>query len=384
MKFHNLTVPLTCVGSLAILAGALTSVRAQPVLKDAFKNQFLIGAALNEDQFSGKGGCADSLIPAQFNTISPENVLKWESIHPGPNQYDFGSADRYVQYGRKHKMFIVGHTLVWHNQTPAWVFRDDKGNKGNPVDRETLLRRLHDHIATVVGRYKGKINGWDVVNEALNEDGTLRPSPWFKILGGDYLLKAYQFAHEADPKAQLYYNDYSLENAPKRAGAIALIQKLRSQGVPIAAVGLQGHYKMNWPAPAQLEETIKAFSALGIKVMITELDVDVLPAATRSEAAEVGMNFQLQARLNPYTNGLPDSVQQALAKRYADLFEVLVQNRKSLSRVTFWGVTDADSWLNKWPVKGRTSYPLLFDRQCQPKPAFDAVIQVARQSVRSD
>jgi endo-1,4-beta-xylanase len=381
MKSHNLTVPLTCVASLAILAGALTSVRAQLVLKDAFKNQFLIGAALNEDQFSGKGGCADSLIPAQFNTISPENVLKWESIHPGPNQYDFGSADRYVQYGRKHKMFIVGHTLVWHNQTPAWVFRDDKGN---PVDRETLLRRLHDHIATVVGRYKGKINGWDVVNEALNEDGTLRPSPWFKILGGDYLLKAYQFAHEADPKAQLYYNDYSLENAPKRAGAIALIQKLRSQGVPIAAAGLQGHYKMNWPAPAQLEETIKAFSALGIKVMITELDVDVLPAATRSEAAEVGMNFQLQARLNPYTNGLPDSVQQALAKRYADLFEVLVQNRKSLSRVTFWGVTDADSWLNKWPVKGRTSYPLLFDRQCQPKPAFDAVIQVARQSVRSD
>jgi endo-1,4-beta-xylanase len=278
-------------------------------------------------------------------------------------------------------MFIVGHTLVWHNQTPAWVFRDDKGN---PVDRETLLRRLHDHIATVVGRYKGKINGWDVVNEALNEDGTLRPSPWFKILGGDYLLKAYQFAHEADPKAQLYYNDYSLENAPKRAGAIALIQKLQSQGVPIAAVGLQGHYKMNWPAPAQLEETIKTFSALGIKVMITELDVDVLPAATRSEAAEVGMNFQLQARLNPYTNGLPDSVQQALAKRYADLFEVLVQNRKSMSRVTFWGVTDADSWLNKWPVKGRTSYPLLFDRQCQPKPAFDAVIQVARQGVRSD
>lgn len=381
MKSHSLTVPLTCVASLAILAGALTSVRAQPVLKDAFKNQFLIGAALNEDQFSGKGGCADSLIPAQFNTISPENVLKWESIHPGPNQYDFGPADRYVEYGRKHKMFIVGHTLVWHNQTPAWVFRDDKGN---PVDRETLLRRLHDHIATVVGRYKGKINGWDVVNEALNEDGTLRPSPWFKILGGDYLLKAYQFAHEADPKAQLYYNDYSLENAPKRAGAIALIQKLQSQGVPIAAAGLQGHYKMNWPAPAQLEETIKAFSALGIKVMITELDVDVLPAATRSEAAEVGMNFQLQARLNPYMNGLPDSVQQALAKRYANLFEVLVQNRKSMSRVTFWGVTDADSWLNKWPVKGRTSYPLLFDRQCQPKPAFDAVIQVARQSVRSD
>ena len=170
---------------------------------------------------------------------------------------------------------------------------------------------------------------------------------------------------------------YSLENAPKRAGAIALIRRLQSQGIPIAAVGLQGHYKMDWPTPAALDETIKAFAALGVKVDITELDVDVLPPATRSRGAEVSMSFAGQSRLNPYTNGLPDAVQLALARRYAELFAVFVRNHKSMGRVTFWGVTDADSWLNDWPVRGRTSYPLLFDRDCKPKPAFDAVVQTA-------
>jgi endo-1,4-beta-xylanase len=229
----------------------------------------------------------------------------------------------------------------------------------------------------VVGRYKGKIGGWDVVNEAVEDDGTLRKSEWEKIIGPDYILKAYQFAHEADPQAQLYYNDYSLENPAKRAGAIALIKKLQAAGIPIAGVGLQGHYKMDWPTPAALDETIKAFSKLGVKVMITELDLDMLPPATSSQAAEVSMNFALQAKLNPYTNGLPDSMQQALTKRYADLFKVFLANNDSITRVTFWGVTDADSWLNYWPVKGRTAYPLLFDRNCRPKPAFDAVIQAA-------
>jgi endo-1,4-beta-xylanase len=279
-------------------------------------------------------------------------------------------------------MFIVGHNLVWHNQTPKWVFQSDQGSRTverqrHSVDRETLLARMRYHIFEVVGRYKGKIGGWDVVNEAVEDDGTLRKSEWEKIIGPDYILKAYQFAHEADPQAQLYYNDYSLENPAKRAGAIALIKKLQAAGIPIAGVGLQGHYKMDWPTPAALDETIKAFSKLGVKVMITELDLDMLPPATSSQAAEVSMNFALQAKLNPYTNGLPDSMQQALTKRYADLFKVFLANNDSITRVTFWGVTDADSWLNYWPVKGRTAYPLLFDRNCRPKPAFDAVIQAA-------
>jgi endo-1,4-beta-xylanase len=369
-----------------VLTGILvasTDVRAQTTLKEAFKNDFLIGAALNKTEFTDQNTNKAALVKAQFNSVSPENALKWESLHPKLNKFYFTMADRYVQFGLENHMFIIGHTLVWHNQTPDWVFQDDKGNrtverKRCPVDRETLLERMRYHIFKVAGRYKGKIGGWDVVNEALDDDGTLRQSKWEKIIGDDYILKAYQFAHEADPQAELYYNDYSLENEPKRTGAIALIKKLQAAGIPIAGVGLQGHYKMDWPTPVQVDETIKAFSKLGVKVMITELDMDVLPPATHSQAAEVSMNVELQARLNPYTNGLPDSVQQALAKHYADLFDVFVKNSSSISRITFWGVMDADSWLNNWPVKGRTAYPLLFDRNCQPKSAFDAVIQDVR------
>ena len=364
---------MASVGIMGIFLA--TSGFAQTTLKAAFKNDFLIGAALNEAEFTGQNTNAVALVKAQFDTISPENALKWEAVHPKPDQYNFGPADQYVEFGQKNGMFVIGHNLVWHSQTPKWVFQDEKGN---PVDRDTLLARMSNHISTVVGRYKGKIGGWDVVNEALNEDGTLRDSPWKKIIGEDYLLKAYQFAHEADPQAELYYNDYSLENAPKRNGAIVLIKKLQAQGVHIAGVGLQGHYKMDWPSPVQVDETIAAFSPLGVKVMITELDLNLLPAATQSQAAEVSMNFALRAELNPYTNGLPAAVQQQLAQRYADLFAVFVKHHDVVSRVTFWGVTDGDSWLNNWPVKGRTAYPLLFDRNCQPKPAFNAVIQTSK------
>jgi endo-1,4-beta-xylanase len=363
------------IGITASIAIALAAnINAQTTLKEAFKNDFLVGAALNESVFEGTDPRAVALVKAQFNAISPENCLKWESVHPKPDVFDFAAADRYVAFGEKNHMFIVGHNLIWHQQTPQWVFQD---TKGNPVDRDTLLARMKHHIFTVVGRYKGKIGGWDVVNEALNEDGTLRRSNWEKIIGDDYLIKAYQFAHEADPNMQLYYNDYSLENPDKRAGAVALIKKLQANGIPIYAVGLQGHYKMDWPTTQQLDETIKAFSALGVKVMITELDMDVLPAATQSQAAEVSMDIALQAKLNPYTNGLPDAVQQKLARRYADLFSVFIKDHEAITRVTFWGVTDAQSWLNNWPVRGRAAYPLLFGRDYQPKPAFDAVIATA-------
>lgn len=357
------------------LVGLLTNADAQTRLKDAYKDDFRIGAALNPAQFSEQDGRGAAIVKAQFNTITPENVLKWANVHPNPETYDFAAPDRYVTFGEKNHMFIVGHTLVWHNQTPAWVFKD---NQGNPVDRDTLLKRLHDHIFTVVGRYKGRINGWDVVNEALNEDGSMRQTPWMKIIGEDYIAKAFEYAHEADPKAELYYNDYSVENEAKRRGAVALIKKLQAQGVPLTAIGLQGHNKMDWPTVEQQDATIAAFGNLGIKVMITELDIDVLPAATRQPGAEVTLNVDAQARLNPYQNGLPESVQQALAKRYGDLFSVYRKHRDVVTRVTFWGVTDGDSWLNNWPVRGRTSYPLLFDRDGKPKPAFDSVIRAAR------
>ena len=351
-----------------------TSAQQQPTLKDAYKGCFLVGAALNPGQFSGEDPLEDALIKAQFNTISPENVLKWEVVHPLPGTYDFSLADKYVQFGQQNHMFIIGHNLVWHSQVPQWVFEDENRN---PVDRKVLLKRMRDHIRKVVGRYRGRINGWDVVNEALNEDGTLRQSLWMKIIGDDYIEKAFRYAHEADPQAQLYYNDYSLENEAKRKGALELVRKLKAKGVPITGVGLQDHVNMDWPTTDQIDTTITEFGKLGVKVMITELDVDVLPAATPSRTADVSLNVASDPKLNPYPKGLPEPVQQELSKRYADLFGTYGKHCGLVSRVTFWGVTDKESWKNDWPVKGRTNYPLLFNRDAQPKPAFGAVIQAA-------
>lgn len=360
----------------ALLAAALAAgAAAQTTLKDAFKGAFRIGAAINQPQFEGRDERDDAIVEAQFNTISPENVLKWESVHRLPDAYNFEAADRYVEFGERHHMFIIGHTLVWHSQTPRWVFQDANGA---PVTREALLERMKDHIHTVVGRYKGRIGGWDVVNEALNDDGTLRQSPWLKIIGDDYIAKAFQFAHEADPQAELYYNDYSLENEAKRKGAVELIRRLKADGVPIKAVGLQEHNHMDWPKAADIDATIDAFAALGVKVNVTELDVDVLPRATRQNSADVSLHAEGGAALDPYKNGLPDDIEQALAKRYAELFGVYYKHRGTVTRVTFWGVTDANSWLNDFPVRGRTNYPLLFDREGKEKAAFGAVLGVAR------
>jgi len=345
-------------------------------LRDVFGTYFKIGASLNSAQFSGRDPRGDAIIKAQFNTISPENILKWQSVHPLEGKYDFDGPDKYVTFGEKNSMFIIGHTLVWHNQTPKWVFEDASGK---PVTREVLIERLRDHIHTVVGRYKGRIRGWDVVNEALDEDGTLRRSQWFKIIGPDYIAKAFQFAHEADPKAELYYNDYSLENAAKRKGAVELIRSLQKQGIHVAAVGSQSHHKIDWPSMEDEDRTISELSQLGVKIAITELDIDVLPRASDYRGADISVNYELQAKLNPFKNGLPDEQQKALAERYGALFKIFLKHHNVIDRVSFWCVTDSDSWLNDWPVRGRTNYPLLWDREGKPKPAFWQVIKIAKE-----
>ncbi len=358
---------------LLALAG-IVYAQNQPSLKDAYKGCFLVGSAVSPAQFTEKDQAEDAIIKAQFNTITPENVLKWERVHPQLKTYDFGPADQYVEFGQKNNMFIIGHTLVWHAQTPKWVFEDASGK---PVSRKVLLQRMRDHIKKVVGRYKGQVRGWDVVNEALNEDGTLRQSPWMKIIGEDYIEMAFRYAHKADPHAELYYNDYSLENEAKGKGALELVKKLKAKGVPITGVGLQDHVSMDWPTADQIDATITEFGKLNVKVMITELDVDLLPWPASQQTADISLNVASDPKLNPYPNGLPDDVQQALSKRYADLFGAYARHCGLVTRVTFWGVTDKDSWKNDWPVRGRTNYPLLFDRNGQPKPAFDAVIRAA-------
>jgi endo-1,4-beta-xylanase len=347
-----------------------------PALKTVFKDAFLMGVAVSPRQFTESDSASAALVKAQFNAISPENVLKWEWVHPLPGTYSFDAPDRYVDFGKRNGMFVLGHTLVWHSQTPRWVFQDDKGA---PLTRDALLARMRDHIFTVVGRYKGRIDGWDVVNEALNEDGTLRNSPWRRIIGDDYIAKAFEFAHEADPSAQLNYNDYNLEEPLKRAGVVALIKSLQARGIHVTSVGVQGHHKLDWPSFGAEDSTIVAFAALGVKVNFSELDIDVLPQATRGNTADVSVNVAANAKLNPYAGGLPDSVQVELARRYAGMFAVYLKHKDVIDRVTLWGVADGVSWLNNWPVRGRTNYPLLFDRAYMPKPAFDSIVARARE-----
>ncbi|WP_018479478.1 endo-1,4-beta-xylanase [Pontibacter roseus] len=339
-------------------------------LKDVFQQDFHIGAALNYPQAGGKDEKATALITQHFNTITPENLLKWGPVHPEPDKYNFGPADDFVALGQKHDMFVVGHTLVWHNQTPDWVFED---GKGKPASKEVLLQRMEDHIRAVAGRYKGKIQGWDVVNEALNDDGTLRQSKWLTITGEEYLERAFRLANEVDPEAELYYNDYNMWKPAKRDGAIRLVRNLQEKGIKVDGIGMQGHWGLENPSIQQIEESIVAFSQLG-KVMITELDIDVLPNPSNRNGADIDATFEFDQKYNVYTEGLPDSVQQKLAQRYADIFALFQKHSDKISRVTFWGVTDANSWLNDWPIKGRTSHPLLFDRNYQPKPALEAVL----------
>ena len=370
-SLRNSLLVLGVIGLLGVMVFP-AAPQKQKALKEIFKDDFKIGAALNPRHFSGKDSRSAEIVTTHFDSITPENVLKWALVHPEPKRYDFKAPDQFVEFGVKHGMFIVGHTLVWHNQTPRWVFEDEKGK---PVDRETLLARLREHIFTVVGRYKGRIHGWDVVNEALNQDGTMRQSPWFKIIGEDYLVKAFEFAREADPSAELYYNDYDLELPAKRAAGVELIKKLKAAGVRIDGVGLQNHNLMEWPSIADEDATIAAFAALGMKVHITELDVDVLPRTTKP-GADYAVDVPVTPQLNPYVDRLPDATQTALAKRYADLFRVYLKHRDAVERVTFWGVADGDSWLNNWPMKGRTNHPLLFDRSGRAKPALNAIINI--------
>jgi endo-1,4-beta-xylanase len=336
-------------------------------LKDLVPNGWTIGAAINQNQSDGRDTVAVDLITRQFNTISPENLLKFQSLHPEPDRFTFDAADRYVAFGRDRGMAVIGHNLVWHSQTPRWVWDADGGGL---ADRTTMLARMRTHISTVVGRYKGKIRGWDVVNEALNEDGTLRDSPWRQGIGDDYIAQAFTFAREADPDVELYYNDYNLAtSAAKRAGAIRIIKDLQRRNIRIDAVGEQGHWRLNSPAVSQIDTAISELRATGVKVLITELDVNLLPpAGARGEPPAPATN--------PYVDGLPDSMQQALARYYADAFGVFLKHRDAITRVTFWGVSDGDSWLNR----GRANYPLLWDRQRRPKPAFDEVVKVLRTS----
>jgi len=339
-------------------------------LKEVFKNDFLIGTAINTQQIEEKDTASDRLIKQQFNAVTPENVMKAEVIQPGWDKYNFDLADKLVAYAKKNNIKVNAHNLIWHSQLPSFM--------RHMQDADSVRKYFVNHINTVAARYDGKVYSWDVVNEALNEDGTLRNSIFLQKLGDDYVVEAFRLAQKASPHSKLYYNDYNIEQPQKRAGAIALIKKIQAAGVRIDGVGIQGHWRYDKVPMKDIEESVKEFSALGIEVMFTELDLSVLPNPWDNATADVNRTATGNAKMNPYTTGLPDSVAQMQAKAYADLFKLFLKYKQHVSRVTFWGVNDGQSWLNGWPIRGRTNYPLLFDRNFQPKPAFYSVIATAK------
>ncbi len=332
-------------------------------LKETFGDKFLIGVALNERQASGEDSAAVGVVKRHFNSIVAENCMKCGIIHPEENRYDFTAADMLVNFGEENNMAVIGHCLIWHSQLAGWFCLDSLGQKVSP---EVLKKHIKEHISTIVGRYKGRVHGWDVVNEAIIEDGSYRKTLFYDILGEEFIPYAFQCAHEADPEAELYYNDYGMNVPGRRDAVVRLIRSLKEKNIRIDAVGMQGHMGMDYPDMKEFEESMLAFAAAGVKVMITEWDMSALP--TVSETANISEIETYKKELNPYTAGLPDSVSRIWNARIKSFFELFLKHADIVTRVTAWGVSDGDSWKNNFPIPGRKEYPLLFDRNYQPKP----------------
>lgn len=339
----------------------------EPRLASAFSEAFEVGCAVGGTLPHSLSQAELELLTRHFASLTPENCMKPEPIHPEPRRYDFTDADALVRFSEEHAMRCVGHTLCWHQQTPDWFFQPD-------ADPRSVRERLSDHIHTVVGRYRRRLYGWDVVNEAIADDGDyLRDTPWLRALGEDYLRFAFQCAHEADPAAELYYNDYNLERPAKRARALRLLRSLLDAGVRVAGVGIQGHWIVDQVPFEEIERAIEEYAALGLKVMFTEIDLDVIDRPDCSADLAVQRAYSLSDDI--YRAGCAPEVLERQAEQYARLFRSFA-GAKAVTRVTFWGLDDGHSWLNSWPGK-RTNHPLLFDRECRPKPAFWRVIEAS-------
>jgi endo-1,4-beta-xylanase len=333
-------------------------------LKDYYKDFFPIGVAVSPQALKTDQA---TLIVEQFNSMTPENAMKMGPIHPKENEYFWSHADSIVAFAQRNNLKLRGHTLCWHSQTPKWLFTDEKGVT---VSKEVLLKRLKDHITAVATRYKGKVYAWDVVNEAISDkpDEFLRNSEWLKICGEEYITKAFQYAHEADPNALLFYNDYNEINPVKREKIFKLVKSLKDAGVPIHGVGLQGHWALNEPSRSQLDSTLTRFSELGLKIQITELDISVYPkehTARERKAEDYDSNFTKEKEAKQI-------------EVYKMCFELFRKHKDAISGVTFWNISDRHSWLDNFPVRGRKDYPLLFDKDLKPKKAYWAVVDFSK------
>ncbi len=360
-------------GLTAALLLSIGAYAQEPTLKSTLGKHFLIGVAVDTTISNGHDEQAADIVRTHFNSVVAENCMKGEEIHPEVNEYYWEDADRFVEWGRKNGQAVIGHCLVWHSQPPKWMFTDEKGDT---VSRETLIGRMYSHIMTVASRYKGRVLGWDVVNEAVNDDGSYRESPYYKIIGPEYIEMAFRFAHEADPNAELYLNDYSMAKPGKRKAYCKIIRNLQDKGLRIDAIGLQSHHGYNYPDWKELEASVEAFSKLGVKLQFTELDINMLPNPGSFGGAEINQKFQYDEKMNPYRNGLTKKALKNFNEQYLNFFRIVAKYKDKVERVTFWGVTDNRTWLNDWPIKGRTNYSLLFDRDYQAKPIVKDIIKM--------
>jgi endo-1,4-beta-xylanase len=350
-------------------------------LKSAFSTSFKIGMAVNDDIVSGKSSTLQKIVKHQVNSITLENSMKAEVINPVKGTYNFDAADKFVAFGHQQDMFVLGHTLVWHNQTPDWFFMNESGEPNSPKQQ---LEQMHEYIKVVASRYVGKIDAWDVVNEIIGEDGNYRNTAWVERVGsGDKVVKAaFTYAEKYSPNTELYYNDFNAWRPDKRDGIIRMVKMLQNNGIRIDGIGIQAHWGLNFPKTEYIEAAIDAFAALGLKVIISELDIDVLPITKEGQVIGTGLlhpQFELEEFeefLDPYQDGIPLDVEEQLAKRYQELFKIFHKHKDKIDRVTFWGVDDNMSWKNNYPIPNRTNYPLLWDRKLQPKISVDAILKV--------
>ena len=373
-SFYPMLAALLFIAFIQMSCSAPQSEKG-PSLKEAFEGKFLIGTALNANHNFGRDTLGIQVIQDHFNSIVAENCMKSMHLQPTEGVFFFDESDKFIEFGEANNMHIVGHTLIWHSQAPDWFFTDENGEN---VSREVMIERMRSHIHTVVGRYKGRVDGWDVVNEAIVDDGSWRNTKFYEIIGEEYIKLAFQFAHEADPDAELYYNDYGMSQEGRRNSVVEMVKKLKEEGIKIDGIGMQGHMGMDYPDINEFEKSIEAFAALGVKVIITEMDITLLPFPA-GETAEVSLTAEYQEQMNPYAAGLPEEVETAFNKRYSDFFGLFLKHQDKISRVTLWGLTDGDTWRNDWPIPGRTDYPLLFDRNYQPKPVVQQIIELTKE-----
>jgi len=360
----------------------LSPAFSQKALKSAYADAFKMGCAVNSQIVSGRDSRSAQIILQQFNAVSPENDMKAEVLHPTPDTWNFQAADRYVKFAQDNGLWALGHTLVWHNQTPDFFFNHADGT---PKSHDEMVETMRSYIETVMTHFKGKINAWDVVNEIIDNDGSYRKTLWTNAFGGDgdeVVRLAFQFAHQYDPNAELYYNDFNAWRPSKRDGIARMIRMLQKNGIKVDGVGIQAHWGLNFPKNEYITAAIDTFAALGVKVMITELDVDVLPLT--KEGQVIGKSLQdplyqleeFETYLDPYKKGLPDDIQAQLTARYAELFRIFYDRRDKIDRVTIWGLHDGMSWKNGYPIPNRTNYPLLYNRDRTPKPALQAILEI--------